>query len=203
MRLLEPGFVPTRPTGRPTVARLRVDVPVEIAVDAAVEHALAVTGWDVHDAYVGRWQDVVHASGSILYAGAAVAQGFLLDRPELLSGRARHYIELSLAVKPDDVARARQQMAGLERELSAVLDAADVVVLPTLAQTPPPLERSEGAGLTTLTVPFNVLGWPAVSVPAYQPRGDGVIPPAVQLVGPLGSEELLLGLAAQMPSQPA
>jgi Asp-tRNA(Asn)/Glu-tRNA(Gln) amidotransferase A subunit family amidase len=38
-------------------------------------------------------------------------------------------------------------------------------------------------------------------VPAYQPRGDGVIPPAVQLVGPLGSEELLLGLAAQLPSQ--
>ena len=55
--------------------------------------------------------------------------------------------------------------------------------------------------LTTLTVPFNVLGWPAVSVPAYQPRGDGVIPPAVQLVGALGSEELLLGLAAQLPSQ--
>jgi Asp-tRNA(Asn)/Glu-tRNA(Gln) amidotransferase A subunit family amidase len=53
----------------------------------------------------------------------------------------------------------------------------------------------------TLTVAFNVLGWPAVSVPAYQPRGDRAIPPAVQLVGPLGSEELLLGLAAQLPSQ--
>jgi Asp-tRNA(Asn)/Glu-tRNA(Gln) amidotransferase A subunit family amidase len=202
MRLLEPGFVPaTPPTRRPTVARLRVDVPVEVAVEAAVEQALAVTGWDVHDAYVGRWQDVVRASSSILDAGAAVAQGFLLDRPGLLSGRARRNIELCLAEKPDDVVRARQLMAGLERELSAVLDAADVVVLPTLAQTPPPLERGDRSGLTTLTVPFNVLGWPAVSVPAYQPRGDGVIPPAVQLVGGLGSEELLLGLAAQLPSQ--
>jgi Asp-tRNA(Asn)/Glu-tRNA(Gln) amidotransferase A subunit family amidase len=170
-------------------------------VEAAVEHALAVTGWDVHDAYVGRWQDVVRASSSILDAGAAIAQGFLLDRPELLSDRARRNIELCLEEKPDDVARARQLMAGLERELSAVLDAADVVVLPTLAQTPPRLGRSDRSGLTTLTVPFNVLGWPAVSVPAYQPRGDGVIPPAVQLVGALGSEELLLGLAAQLPSQ--
>jgi Asp-tRNA(Asn)/Glu-tRNA(Gln) amidotransferase A subunit family amidase len=145
----------------------------------------------------------VHASSCILDAGAAAAQGFLLDRPELLSGRARRNIEHCLAVNPDDVVRARQLMAGFERELTAVLDAADVVVLPTLAQTPPPLERSDRSGLTTLTVPFNVLGWPAVSVPAYQPRGDGVIPPAVQLVGALGSEELLLGLAAQLPSQRA
>jgi amidase len=203
MRLLEPGFVPTPPTWRPTVARLRVDVPVEVAVDAAVEHALSVTGWDVHDVYVGRWQEVVRASSSILDAGAAQAQGFLLDRPELLGGRARRNIELCLAERPDDVVRARQLMAGLERELSAVLDGADVVVLPTLAGTPPPLERSDRSGLTELTVPFNVLGWPAVSVPAYRPRDDGVIPPAVQLVGAPGSEELLLGLAAHLPSQHA
>jgi amidase len=202
MRLLEPGFAPRRPPARrPTVARLRVDVPVEEAVDAAVEQVLTVTGWDVHDAYVGRWLDVVQASISILDAGAAVAQGFLLDRPELLSDRARRNIELCLEEKPDDVARARQLMTGLERELSAVLDAADVVVLPTLVQAPPRLERSDRSRLTTLTVPFNVLGWPAVSVPAYQPRGDGIIPPALQLVGALGSEEMLLGLAAQLPSQ--
>jgi amidase len=202
MRLLEPGFAPRTPIARrPTVARLRVDVTVAAAVDAAVERALAASGWDVHDAYVGRWADVVLASISILEAGAGAAQGFLLDRPALLSDRARRNIELCLESKPDDVVRARQLMAGLERELSAVLDAADAVVLPTLAQAPPRLERSERAGLTTLTLPFNVLGWPAVSVPAYQPRGDGVIPPSVQLVGPLGSEELLLGLAAQLPSQ--
>jgi amidase len=201
MRLLEPHFTPKAPPGRhPTVARLRVDVPVAVGVETAVERALAVTGWDVHDAYVGRWLDVVHASICILDAGAAVAQGFLLDRPELLSDRARRTIELCLAEKPDDVARARQLMAELGRELSAALDAADVLVLPTLAQAPPRLGRSDRSGLTTLTVPFNVLGWPAVSVPAYRPLGDGVIPPAVQLVGALGSEEMLLALAAQLPS---
>jgi amidase len=202
MRLLEPHFAPKAPAGRrPTVARLRVDVPVAVAVDTAVERALAVTGWDVHDAYVGRWLDVVHASICILDAGAAAAQGFLLDRPELLSDRARRTIELCLAEKPDDVARARQLMAELGRQLSAALDDADVLVLPTLAQAPPLLGRSDRSGLTTLTVPFNVLGWPALSVPAYQPLGDGSIPPAVQLVGAPGSEEMLLGLAAQLPSQ--
>jgi amidase len=202
MRLLEPGFAPTVPPGqRPTVARLRVDVPIDVVVEAAVEHAVAATGWDVHDAYAGRWLELVDASSRILDAGAALAQGFLLDRPELLSDGARRNIEHCMEEKPDDVARARQLLALLDRELSAVLDTADVLVLPTLAQAPPRLDGSDGSGLTTLTVPFNVLGWPAVSVPAYPPRGDGVIPPAVQLVGAPGSEEMLLGLAAQLPSQ--
>jgi len=202
MRLLEPGFALTAPPARrPTVARLRVDVPIDVVIEAAVEHAVAATGWDVHDAYAGRWMELVHASGRLLDAGAALAQGFLLDRPELLSDRARRNIELCLQEKPDDVARSRQLLALLDRELSAVLDSADVLVLPTLAKPPPRLDGSDRSGLTALTVPFNVLGWPAVSVPAHPPRGDGVIPPAVQLVGAPGSEELLLGLAAQLPSQ--
>ena len=92
-------------------------------------------------------------------------------------------------------------VAGRQRELAAALSAADVLVLPTLTDAPPRLdEERQPVGLTTLTIPFNVLGWPAVSVPAHAARG-GVIPPSVQLIGPLGSEELLLGLAAQLPSQ--
>jgi amidase len=201
MRLLEPGFVPTvPPTRRPTVARLRVDVGIDAAVDAAVEQAVAATGWDVHDAYVGGWMDLVRGGDHIMDAGAALALGFLLDRAELLGDDARRNIELCLEEKPDDVARARQLLGLLDRELSAVLDAADVLVLPTLTKAPPRLDDNR-FGLTALTVPFNVLGWPALSVPAYAPRGDGVIPPAVQLVGPPGSEEMLLGLAAQLPSQ--
>ena len=46
------------------------------------------------------------------------------------------------------------------------------------------------------TVPWNVTGQPALSVPAGL-DADG-LPLAVQLVGPPGSEELLLGVAAQL-----
>jgi amidase len=203
MRLLEPGFAPTmaQPGRRPIAVRLRVDVDVEPAVDAAVDEAVARTGWEVQERYVAGWLELVCASACILDAGAALAQGFLLDRPELLSDRARRNIEECLAEKPEDVARARQLLAGLERELAVALGAADVVALPTLTTSPPQLDDSGVSGLTILTVPFNVLGWPAVSVPAYPPRGGGDIPPSVQLVGAPGSEELLLGLAAQLPSQ--
>jgi amidase len=203
MRLLEPAFAPTvaPPERRPTALRLRVDVAVDPVVDAAVDSVLAVTGWEVRDRVVAGWQDLVLASVHILDAGAAIAQGFLLDRPELLSDQARRNIEECLAIKPEDVALARLLLAGLQRDLSSELSPADVLVLPTLTDAPGRLEETGRRGLTTLTVPFNVLGWPAVSVPAYPPRGDGVIPPSVQLVGSLGSEELLLGLAAQLPSQ--
>lgn len=203
MRLLEPDFAPIMPAeGRRLVAvRLRVDVEVEPAVDVAVSEAVDGIGWEVHEVYVGRWLELVDGSAQILDAGAALAQGFLLDRPELLGDRARRNIEECLAIKPDDVAGALLLLAGLQRDLSAALSHADVLVLPTLNKTPPRRDADGRPGLMTLTVPFNVLGWPAVSVPAFAPRGDGVIPPSVQLVGPLGSEELLLGLAAQLPSQ--
>jgi amidase len=203
MRLLEPDFAPILPAKgrRPVAVRLRVDVEVGPAVDAAVDEAVTGTGWQVAELHVGRWLELVDGSAHILDAGAAQAQGFLLDRPALLSDRARRNIEECLATKPEDVARALLLLAGLQRDLSAALSHADVLVLPTLTNAPPRLDQSGSRGLTTLTVPFNVLGWPAVSVPAYPSRGKGVIPPSVQLVGPLGSEELLLGLAAQLRSQ--
>ena len=202
MRLLEPGFAPTTPPPdrRPTAVRLRVDVPLDPAVDPALNDAVAATGWEVTDAYVGGWLNLLDASAHILDAGAALAHGFLLDRPDLLGDRARRSIEECRAMKSEDLKRARQLLAGFERDLSAALSLSDVLVLPTLAKQPPKLEHEPRSGLTTLTMPFNVLGWPAVSVPAHAARG-GVIPPSVQLIGPLGSEELLLGLAAQLPSQ--
>jgi amidase len=44
--------------------------------------------------------------------------------------------------------------------------------------------------------PWNVLGWPAISVPAGRtPRG---LPVGAQLLGPAGSEPLLVSLAAQL-----
>ncbi|MGH3930210.1 MAG: hypothetical protein ACRDTF_09565, partial [Pseudonocardiaceae bacterium] len=46
--------------------------------------------------------------------------------------------------------------------------------------------------LLSLTLPFNLLGWPAVSVPA--PRVTG-LPAGIQLAAMPGSEQLLLAAA--------
>ena len=82
----------------------------------------------------------------------------------------------------------------------------DVLITPALAQ--PPVEATawarrgwfaniwSNARYAPFAAPWNLAGWPAMSVPAgLDPRG---LPLAVQLVGRPGSEAVLLGVAAQL-----
>jgi amidase len=90
--------------------------------------------------------------------------------------------------------------------MSALFTVFDVLLMPTVPGPAAPADRFERAGaLPTVlgsteqvgyTTPWNVVGFPAISVPAGR-TGDG-LPLAVQLVGPPGSEGRLLALAAQL-----
>jgi amidase len=82
----------------------------------------------------------------------------------------------------------------------------DVLITPALAQPPLPAKTWSARGwaanalanarFAPFAAPWNLAGWPALSVPAgLDPRG---LPLAVQLVGPPGSEATLLGLAATL-----
>jgi len=85
-------------------------------------------------------------------------------------------------------------------------DDVDLLVVPVLARRPPAAEAWStkpwwtNAQMSTLTAPYpnlwNLASLPALAVPAGV-RKDGA-PVAVQLVGPPGSEDLLLGAAAQL-----
>jgi Asp-tRNA(Asn)/Glu-tRNA(Gln) amidotransferase A subunit family amidase len=205
MALLEPGFEAAVPARRPVVVRLRVGEDVGVAPDVEhdVDEALAAAGWEVRERRVYGWKRAVSAAARILDAEAGPAQAFLLDRPELLSDRARTAIEACVRERPEDVARARATMTAFDAELGALLSGADALVLPTLVGAPPLLENSDELGLTVLTIPFNALGWPALSVPARAPRGGGDVPPSVQLAAGPASEERLLGLGSLLPTQVA
>jgi amidase len=81
----------------------------------------------------------------------------------------------------------------------------DLLLMPTLAETPVPLGRWQGRGWLattmgvaawTLTVPWNLAGLPAASVPAGLSE-DG-LPLAVQLVARPGAEALLLQVLGQL-----
>lgn len=76
--------------------------------------------------------------------------------------------------------------------LRPLLATFDVLALPALSCEPAPVGRT--SGLTYLTVPFNVAGLPAVSLPG--PRPDGGFVASLQLLGGWFGEEQLLADAA-------
>lgn len=99
---------------------------------------------------------------------------------------------------------------GLERRFArrmrTVFDEADIVLTPTTAAPPLTVGACDGLdGIATDQVsaracpyawPWNVVGWPALNVPAgFTPAG---LPIGVQLLGPAGSESRLLQVAAQL-----
>lgn len=84
----------------------------------------------------------------------------------------------------------------------------DILVTPTIGEPPPKLGQflstqddplagaRRAAALMPFTVPFNVTGQPAISLPLQ--CNDAGLPIGVQLVGAFGREDLLLRLASQI-----
>jgi amidase len=105
-----------------------------------------------------------------------------------------------------DGARGRERWRGGAAE-TFFGDDIDVLVLPALATAPPEARRwgEHSAARATfvstraasLFGPWNVAGWPAMSIPAGTHPATGT-PLGVQLVARPGGERTLLGLAAQL-----
>jgi amidase len=87
-------------------------------------------------------------------------------------------------------------------------DGFDLLLTPTLPEPPPPLGQfaatpddplqgfTRAGVFVSFTLPFNVTGQPAVSVPMHW-TADG-LPVGVQLVGAYGREDVLVRVAAQL-----
>ena len=102
---------------------------------------------------------------------------------------------LELGAAFDDAA-VRHAWA-VQRELTAALQRAfaevDFLVTPTLTIFPPPLEDGDDLLVARCTLPVNLAGVPALSLPV---PSDGPFPASLQLIGPAGSEERLLAAGA-------
>ncbi|GAA2726601.1 amidase [Actinocorallia aurantiaca] len=101
---------------------------------------------------------------------------------------------------------ARRMDPYLRRRVGRIFRYADVVLTPTTAQLPSKVGAFDGAGyqktqsgvaaLCPLAWPWNVMGWPGVSVPAGF-SADG-LPIGAQLLGHDSEEARLISLAAQL-----
>ncbi|WP_327582483.1 amidase [Nonomuraea sp. NBC_00507] len=133
---------------------------------------------------------------------AAVHAGRLATAPELFDSEVLERLRVAAEVPGWRYVRAMDTRAGLAAVVGALFDRHDVLALPTVPITAPPLGLRETeidgrpaavrAALLALTSPWNVLGLPALTIPAGTVDG---LPVGLQLVCPLGREPVLFEAA--------
>ena len=185
MQLLEPGFA----LGQPVTSVGRLRLPSAPGVDAAVDAALEPLS--TVDVTLPGWDEASAAAGVLLSHEAHGLVGHLVATGRVGADVAGH-LARGGSWSTAELAAA----AGVRRTwTAALLDALGqhgLLALPTMRDAPPRLDEAPRMYDLRLTLPVNLAGVPAVSVPV--PRRDG--PPAsLQLVGPPGSEEVLLATA--------
>ncbi|WP_030934941.1 amidase [Streptomyces sp. NRRL S-646] len=129
--------------------------------------------------------------------------------PALLDRRTRDAARLGRLLGGVPLRAARRAEAALQRRIGTFFESYDVVLAPTTAAPPPRIGAMQAlSGFATdramiaacpYAWPWNVLGWPGVNVPAGFVSGG--LPVGAQLLGPAGSEPLLISLAAQLEAE--
>jgi aspartyl-tRNA(Asn)/glutamyl-tRNA(Gln) amidotransferase subunit A len=100
-----------------------------------------------------------------------------------------------LAVTDGEYQQSLRARETLRQRAEAALEGLDVVLTPTLGFVAPPLPVDDleiREATIRLTIPFNALGWPALSLPCG-PAEDG-LPASLQIAGKPGSDALVLAV---------
>lgn len=194
MTLLEPGFAvaPSAPT---TVGRVRA-VAADPVIDEAVDRALAEAGFEVVDIELPGWEAANEHALALLVAEAWANDRVLVESdPGGVSESVAARLRLGAAVDDATLARSWAGQAAWKAELESAFRRVELLALPTLV-VPPPAIGVTDAPLTATTLVFNFSGSPALALPVPRAGAGSSVPSSLQLVGPLGGEELLLAAGA-------
>jgi amidase len=196
MALLEPGFaVAAAPATR--LGRLRPEsTDVDPVIDAAIDQALARAGIPVADLELPGWTDALKAVYSIMDSEAIACHGRLLADPQdraKLGALVRERLIEAAAVTSEQTDLARAYQRTWQARFDQLFGQADVLVMAAVAIFPAKVADPEAGGHTRCTAPINLAGLPALALPVPSSFG---LPAGLQLIGPPGSEELLLATGA-------
>ena len=196
MELLEPGFavVPEEHGRDVQVGVLTVDA--DPVITAAVDRAVSLSGWARSELSIDSWDNATLQAGLLLVVEAWHTDAELMgEDPDGIGTDVKERLTMG-SLFDDGTVRAAW---GAQRELQGALHGAferfDVIATPTLTIFPPLLEEGDDLLVSRNTLPVNLAGVPALSLPV--PTG-GPLPASLQLIGPAGSEERLLALAAHL-----
>ena len=134
---------------------------------------------------------VVEATDAVFENPGRAAQAFLMSDPTLFP---------DAKIEPEKATQAREARGRIGGALRRALDGADFIITPTVLCVAPrrtawadPEGSPAGSGLyTAMTGVANLLGWPAISVPAGLVDG---LPVGLQILGRPKSEARMLQLA--------
>lgn len=204
-KLVEPDRLRVAVSFRSPVVGLRADAPNRDAVTAAGRR-LAAFGHDVRTVEVGYPASLgPRGIATWLAAAAHIARSGGVERRRL-QPRTRRHVALGEWAERRGYVREADRTAWRERAIGFFTDhGVDLLLTPVLAAAPPAADgwagRSWRANLLTsvryapYSAPWNMAGLPSLVFPAGL-RPDG-LPVGAQLVGPPGSEALLLAVAGQ------
>jgi Asp-tRNA(Asn)/Glu-tRNA(Gln) amidotransferase A subunit family amidase len=132
---------------------------------------------------------------------ADVHRGLFPERADEYGENVRGKIERCMQVTDEQVETARRLRAEYRDRCDEATQEFDLLVTPTVPFVAPPADVDEltirERGIS-LTFPFDSLGWPALALPCGP--AEGGLPASVQLVGPPGSDSLVLAAGALLAS---
>jgi amidase len=191
MELLEPGFS-VAPASEVIVGRLSVEA--DPSITAAIDAALAGSGASVVDVALPGWDQATTDGGLLLVAEAwATDRELVEEHPDEIGTDVRERLLIGSTFGAGVLASARRGEQAWRDELSMAFSLVDFVVTPTLLIPPPTLDDGRELLVARCTIPVNLGGVPALSLPVST---SGPFPASLQVIGPAGSEERLLAFGA-------
>jgi amidase len=195
MELLEPGFRVAAPDEW-RIGRVRLEA--DPAIDAAIDRVLAATGWEVVDVDMPEWESVSLTGGLLLVAEAWTTNRVLAETsPEGIGKDVLDRLHMGRDASDQvSLSAARTAQALWCSRIDAMFSRFDFLAMPTLTIPPPLLDEANVLLVARCTLPVNLAGVPALSLPVPM---AGHLPASLQLVGPHHSEEKLVaaGLVAE------
>ncbi|HEX4162222.1 MAG TPA: amidase [Acidimicrobiales bacterium] len=194
MQLLEPGFAPADVGSGDELEIARLPIAADPAITTAIDWALAAVGWRCRDLAVPAWDAALTQAGLLLVLEAWQSDRALVEEdPEGIGEDVRSRLQIGASLDDATVSAAWETQREWQATLARVFTEVDFLVTPTLTVFPPPLEEGDDLLVARCTLPVNLAGVPALSLPVTT---GGPFPASLQLIGPAMSEERLLAVGA-------